>query len=178
MRDARNKRRKRLRKIEEFSLLKSFNSLAMPRSCFLSILKATSFNLFSFPNNWHSRNTLSIHSSCLARCCCSYLTAWRNAKMDFDNFLFMRRLSFLFPLIYAPSQTVMPPYIPQMSLVNSLISIKIGLSAVKFMVATLGSIAHSRPSFYLFFINFLLSYFLRCFGDQKRAEWRGEINDV
>lgn len=147
MRDERNKRRKRLRKIEEFSLLKSFNNLAMPRSCFLSILKATSFNLFSFPNNWHSRNTLSIHSSCLARCCCcSYLTAWRNAKMDFDNFLFMRRLSFLFPLIYAPltdsyASLHSPNVTREFSYLNK--NRIIGRE----IYGCDSSIAHSRPSF-------------------------------
>lgn len=116
-----------------------------------------SVQFISFSNNWHSRNTFSIHSSwlcdgCAIDCCDS---TWRNAKMDFDNFC---RLSFaLFNLFMPSSRQLYASYIPRMSLGNArLNSIKNGLSDVE----KSGS-AHSRhrcqlPHYFSFYLRALL----------------------
>lgn len=79
------------------------------------------FNLFSFPNNWHSQNTSSIHSSCRCWCCCQpsifdcfdEMPKW--ISIIFCSF---GRCRFLLH-IFMPLRDSYVSYIPQMSLVNS-----------------------------------------------------------
>lgn len=116
------------------------------------------FNLFSFSNNWHSRNTC-LGSFIMSRCWCCWLPfyIWLFDEMP-------KWISIIFPfqlarcrLIYASRRQLCLTFPKCLSWILVLISIKMGLSVVKFIA---------------FFLSFSLNFFFFCAisWDQKQSE--------